>query len=813
MKTNPLDSTLRDLNQCGCCAGTEAETPAAIANRPGLPAVAFRAGTHAQFTASLRAALSDAARPQLGKLRTREDDDFTMALLDGFSAMADVLTFYSERIANENFLRTATERRSVRELARAIGYELNPGVAASTWLAFTVEDAPGTPGQAIIPRGAKVQSVPGPEEQPQTFETSHEFAARADWNEFHLRTSQPQVLPGDQDQLNALGEIYLRGTTTNLHVGDVIVISVKKNDDPSAVVVAAKQISAVTSDRERDLAWIKLSEPEANVAIQPAPTLTYLLPVVRARSIATSKSISDQIKERYISPGSAIGSEFSRAALHYSGLDAEMVTAHAAQKPQPAPLPPSLGVFALRSRAGFFGHSAPRWKSLPPDDRDHPDQSRAGYIKDWDNPSTTIWRDSQGGKLGVGVDVHLERIVSAIVAEDWVVFDTATKRLVPFRVGGVIEESVADYAMSGKCTGLRLHNFQGNALSESDADKATAFFNRTTTAYVQSERLELAELPITTNPGPTDAELALDRLDLNLRIGQLLLLTGERADLRGVQAAERLVIQDLRHGDGITILTLRDPLENSYVRESVRIFANVVEATHGESVQEVVGNGEATRAHQQFALRQKPLTYAFPPGGDGAESSLQLWVNDSRWKQVESLYAQSPQARVFVARQQDDGTTVILFGDGGQGARLPSGFENIRANYRKGIGAAGLVKAGQLTLLVTRPLGVKAVSNPLKPTGAQDPETLAGARSRAPLGTLTLDRVVSLQDYEDFARAFAGVAKAYAVWAWTPRGRAAALTVIGPAGAEIKPTGQPADALLAALQNQGDELVEVKSFS
>jgi hypothetical protein len=88
--------------------------------------------------------------------------------------MADVLTFYQERIANEAYLRTATERSSVRELARLIGYSLAPGVAAETWLAFTLEEARGAPEQKAAPvtiaAGTRVQSVPGPDELPQTFE-------------------------------------------------------------------------------------------------------------------------------------------------------------------------------------------------------------------------------------------------------------------------------------------------------------------------------------------------------------------------------------------------------------------------------------------------------------------------------------------------------------------------------------------------------------------------------------------------------------------------------------------------------------------
>ena len=53
-----------------------------------------------------------------------------MGVLDAWAVVGDVLTFYQERIANEGFLRTATERLSVLTLARAIGYELKPGVSA-----------------------------------------------------------------------------------------------------------------------------------------------------------------------------------------------------------------------------------------------------------------------------------------------------------------------------------------------------------------------------------------------------------------------------------------------------------------------------------------------------------------------------------------------------------------------------------------------------------------------------------------------------------------------------------------------------------
>ncbi len=89
---------------------------------------------------------------------------------------------------------------------------------------------------------------------------------------------------------------------------------------------------------------------------------------------------------------------------------------------------------------------------------------------------------------------------------------------------------------------------------------------------------------------------------------------------------------------------------------------------------------------------------------------------------------------------QDDGKTVVIFGDGTTGSRLPTGAENVRATYRKGIGTGGLVKANQISQLLTRPLGVKSAVNPSTAKDAADAETLDEARNNA---TLTPDDVRS----------------------------------------------------------------------
>src|SRR5712671_627487 len=175
-----------DLNSCGCCAGEpELET---ITNRPGLNALAYRMGTYGEFlqrlldqirSASIADGPNQGAQPLAG-LTTRSLDDPSIALLDAWAIVADVLTFYQERIANEGFLRTATERRSILELARLVGYRLRSGVAASTYLAFTVEGAQGAPGRATIPLATRVLSIPGQNEKPQTYETIEAIEAKAE---------------------------------------------------------------------------------------------------------------------------------------------------------------------------------------------------------------------------------------------------------------------------------------------------------------------------------------------------------------------------------------------------------------------------------------------------------------------------------------------------------------------------------------------------------------------------------------------------------------------------------------------------------
>src|SRR5580693_7119214 len=113
---------------CVCCSGISVQTPAGEGDLPGLSSITYRTGTWATFKQSMLARLSSSEFPALSFLKTRDDDDFSIALLDASSVVLDILTFYQERLANESYLRTARQLQSLTELARLIGYQPAPGI-------------------------------------------------------------------------------------------------------------------------------------------------------------------------------------------------------------------------------------------------------------------------------------------------------------------------------------------------------------------------------------------------------------------------------------------------------------------------------------------------------------------------------------------------------------------------------------------------------------------------------------------------------------------------------------------------------------
>jgi predicted phage baseplate assembly protein len=209
-------------------------------------------------------------------------------------------------------------------------------------------------------------------------------------------------------------------------------------------------------------------------------------------------------------------------------------------------------------------------------------------------------------------------------------------------------------------------------------------------------------------------------------------------------------------------------------------------------------------------LKQLPLTFRAAPTELGAKSELTVRVDDIAWKEHDTLFGTAPHDRVFTVMTDEQGRTFVQFGDGARGARLPSGVNNVRAQYRKGLGVAGNVAAESLTQLTVRPLGVKGVSNPRRAEGGTDPESADHARQSMPLMTRTLGRAVSVLDYEDFARAYSGIAKARAQVLHLHTGPTVVITIAGPNGTAISMDSPIWINLREALAASGDPHVGVR---
>jgi len=236
---------------------------------------------------------------------------------------------------------------------------------------------------------------------------------------------------------------------------------------------------------------------------------------------------------------------------------------------------------------------------------------------------------------------------------------------------------------------------------------------------------------------------------------------------------------------------------------SASLYGNVTASTHGQTVSgEVLGNGDSSQTFQSFPLQKLPVTFVHKTGAPhGVANTLQIQIGSVYWKEVPDFFGHGPKERIFTTTEDAKGMTV-QFGDGITGSRVPTGKANIVATYRQGIGLAGNVSAMSLRTLLDRPVGLKSVSNPATATGGSEPESLDQSRTNAPNTVRTFGRIVSLEDFEDSAREFAGVAKAHASWEWSGEERIVYLTVAGPDGAEI--TGTTYDELVADLNSRRD---------
>lgn len=120
---------------------------------------------------SIRADLINAKKNRIPEWTSESPNDFGIVLIELFAYMGDMLSFYTDRVANEAYLGTAVLRSSVLAHAKMLDYRPAGLGAATLTMQFT------TTGPATIPLGTQVQTAAAVGEAPIIFETQADLLA------------------------------------------------------------------------------------------------------------------------------------------------------------------------------------------------------------------------------------------------------------------------------------------------------------------------------------------------------------------------------------------------------------------------------------------------------------------------------------------------------------------------------------------------------------------------------------------------------------------------------------------------------------
>jgi len=224
-----------DAPDAAVCRCDRFEHPLVVLNPPALDALSYRVAEYAAFRHALLRPLPGEA--ELAAWRPSAQGDLAVQILEWTAYLADIITFYNERAANEAYLRTAVLPESVDRLVRLLGYRARPGIGAVGVVAAISRKAMD-PLAITAPAG--ISSTPGPGVPPQTFEAAAQ--------QFAGPSQLPVTLDPDPALLQNMS-VLLKGKVTGIRPGERLLLVERDwsvGDDTWSVV------TVVSSDQEAD---------------------------------------------------------------------------------------------------------------------------------------------------------------------------------------------------------------------------------------------------------------------------------------------------------------------------------------------------------------------------------------------------------------------------------------------------------------------------------------------------------------------------------------------------------------------------------
>jgi len=696
------------------CPCEEFDHPKEITNPPGREAIEYRAGDYTAFRHALLLALPDEKELANNWIPSAEGD-LAVQLVEWWAYLADILTFYNERIANESYLRTADLSESIKRLIQVLGYRPRPGIGASGTVAALLSNQK----ELTLPAGFQIQSKPGPGKQPQIFELGNDITLQP-----------PDVVSVDPPPLVSeitSGSLLVKGSLSSVKVGDQLLV-MKRGWSGQSDGYAIGNVTEVQPEKDpRGKNNTRLVIDYVRSELQDDSVTSYqLLRSTQSAHLWPYDSASDSVV----------------VTDNHIEMDSLTRQIHAGD---PILIDPGSGngapTFEIADEFASFA-------------------SQFELFAEIDGPFFLASDLEETASLSAG---SAEAAIAAI--------------------GGF--RSLTSSLQLVSVTSYKELIWNANTANSSDPTKPPA--DPTTTPAIAVLHSSLGFTP--------DLEGTLNRDQTLIRyawqdVGELIaepatVFMASAGTLSAVTpatlpatASAPVIIEDANGigagatgssiGNPATSLQLSDlPAPPVTLTTPLRALFDLLSVTRGATVPtEILGNGDATVAGQEFVLKKSPVTYLLSAGGASDvnyKSTLRVWVDGLEWKEVSSFFEQPADAQVFVTREDEDNQTHVLFGDGINGARLTSGVNNVTASYRYGSGADS-PDAGTLTVILKPQPNLKSIRNPVAVGGGADPDPPDQIQRYAPRSVLTFGRAVSADDYETIAAQTPGVARARSYW-------------------------------------------------
>ena len=701
------------------------------------------------------------ASTELAQWTHRAPDDPGIALLESAALVADILTFYQEHYGNEAYLRTAQWRESVQELVRLTGYRLAPGIGGRASFAVEVKGA----SPVVVPAGFPIKGELESAADPVDFLTSATHTAYSHLSKFRLYRQQYSSAG-----INALAtelEIFAVGGSEDPAM--LVAFDLKKGDKLMLVPSAPAWLtdgSTVTDQMPAQIAKVsKVSHVLGRIVIE----------------------IEGRV-EQYWS-GSVTAYRVNRAFRHFghntppkttyqSGTGDSMTTLqidahiqrHVGSKyatcgGSSSHLFPALrdDFFQTVQESNVLGARSVGQLSFDPNELTTASPS---YLYT-PLPNNILPLDQEVNDLSLGANI----IAEALFNPTGLSSDTPRKVVFVCTIRELKALTMTWGNVQGPSTWITIGSLP--VISSPSFSGATADIREFRIHEVTSVALSLRnpsyfiDGDITTN---NELFYYGTNTDTETLVGRQIffLATDGRFAQPTVSAADTLSPNYAR----LRPLTL-DRSPNGFKREdfdevtpTVDVFGNIVDVTQGKAEASVpLGNGDSRQSFQTFKLPKYPLTYLLVPEATPSHvPEITLRVNGREWRQVDSLFGRGPTEEIYIVREDAKGESYVQFGDGETGARLPSGINNVTAEYRTGIGALGSVKAGAKPSAGAKLDNLEKLTLAGEVTHGAASEDAEKARFTAPAKLQSLGRLVSLPDYETETLQISGVVTASASW-------------------------------------------------